>query len=106
MNHPLINPNQVRHNTIGFWDNPYDPNRGLQIEIDDTLVIPLSQDGTKLVFESRVPTNHELQHFPHMDMTQSEPWDPRTVKLASLTGGTHDVMELYGGTCIFGPIVG
>ena len=80
MYHSLINPNQVRHTAIGFWNNSYDSNKNIQIEIDDVLMIPLSQDGMKLVFESRVPTRHELQNFPRIEMTQKEPWDPRTVR--------------------------
>ena len=27
LDHSLLNPNQVRHNDIDFWDNPYDRTR-------------------------------------------------------------------------------
>ena len=36
LNHSLINPNQIRNNDIDFWDNPYDRDRQLKIDIPDT----------------------------------------------------------------------
>ena len=35
LDHSLINPNQVRSYGIGFWDNPFDKERGLQIDLDE-----------------------------------------------------------------------
>lgn len=32
LDHSLINPNQVRHNHIHYWDNPYDKERPLSIQ--------------------------------------------------------------------------
>ena len=37
LDHSLINPNQVRAFGIGFWDNPYDTDRGLFIDVNDSL---------------------------------------------------------------------
>ena len=33
LKHSLINPNQIRHNGIGYWDNPYDSTHQLSIEV-------------------------------------------------------------------------
>ena len=41
LDHSLINPNQIRAFGIPFWDNPYNKEKGLHIEVDDTVFIPL-----------------------------------------------------------------
>ena len=69
LSHSLINPNQLRHFGIGFWDNPYDTSHNLSIEIDDEIVIPLQYEGTKLAFESQAPSDHELNTLPHLHLT-------------------------------------
>ena len=59
LEHSLINPNQIRHYGIGYWDNPYDEQRPLGIEVYDDLVIPMEFEGTKLQFNSYAPTDDE-----------------------------------------------
>ena len=53
LEHSLINPNQIRHNDVDFWDNPYDSCHDLCIHTNDGLVIPLTYEGTKIVFHTR-----------------------------------------------------
>ena len=60
LGHSLLNPNQLRSNGLGFWDNPFDHNHSLCIETNCGIIIPLSIEGTKLSFRSRVPTTFEL----------------------------------------------
>jgi hypothetical protein len=79
LDHSLINPNQVRAYGISFWDNPYDPDRGLCIDVDDSLQIPLHPVGTKIQFSTRVPTPQELQHCEHIQMTSPHTWNPTDV---------------------------
>ena len=50
LDHTLINPNQVRHNGIDYWDNPYDRQHDLCIDIDRGPTINLVLDGTKVSF--------------------------------------------------------
>ena len=76
LNHSLLNPNQIRHNGIDFWDNPYDRSNQLSIDVPDTLTIPLHLDGTKVTFESRTPTAEELRDCVHIDLTSETPWNP------------------------------
>ena len=83
MEHSLINPNQVRAYGIPLWDNPFDPIRPTQIEIDETIVIPLQGKGTKLQFDTRVPTREELNDCPHITMTSPLPWDPKNITKCS-----------------------
>ena len=82
--HSLINPNQVRDHGLEFWDNPFDKRQELAIIADDDLQIPLSYNGTRLTFKSRVPTRHELTHCQHIDMTNSFPWEPSQVQLGQV----------------------
>ena len=78
LNHSLHNPNQIRHNGHGFWDNPYDIARGLEIEAGP-ITISLRQQGTKLGFVSRVPTKQELQNCTHINMTSVKQWNSNEV---------------------------
>ena len=57
LDHSLINPNQVRFNGVGFWDDPYDDMDELGIEVyNKDITIPMHFSCTKLMFESTVPT--------------------------------------------------
>ena len=84
LDHSLINPNQIRMNGIGFWDNPFDRTRELSIEIERGPVIPLEFKGTKLMFSSRVPTKDELDRCHHIDMTSPLEWNPSQVVLGEI----------------------
>ena len=84
LSHSLINPNQVRHNGVDFWDNPYDRDHDLSIEPDEGPIIPLIYSGTKLNFHTRVPTNEELSTCQHIEMTSQAPWEPASVQLLEL----------------------
>jgi hypothetical protein len=59
LKHSLINPNQLHHHGVAFWDNPYDPNHDLCIDTIDAPPIPLKYSGTKLTFTTKVPNAHE-----------------------------------------------
>ena len=47
LNHFLVNPNQVCHNNIDHWYNPYYKHHGLSIIIDGGPIIPLDLNGKK-----------------------------------------------------------
>ena len=81
----LINPNQVRDNGIEFWDNPFDKRQDTAIITPDGLVIPMTFEGTRLSFKSRVPTREELSHCPRIEMTSKSPWEPSEVKLGKVS---------------------
>jgi hypothetical protein len=88
LNHSLINPNQIRSYGIGFWDNPFDRQRGLVIDVNDELKVPLQSRGTKLQFVSRTPTQDELIQCPGIVMTSPTPWNPNDVTLNEATTST------------------
>ena len=74
LGHSLINRNQVHHHGIDYWDNPYDPSHDLSIVADGDTSIPLQFHGTKLTFDSRVPTAQELDTCRQVEMTSIVPW--------------------------------
>ena len=82
--HSLFNPNQIRQSGIDLWDNPYDKSHELSIDVSEELIVPLRMQGTKLVFESRVPTPEELSTCPHIQMTSSRDWEPASVQLGKI----------------------
>ena len=91
LDHSLINPNQVRAYGIPFWDNPYDNARSLSIDVDNNLHIPLRAVGTKVLFTTRIPTQHELNTCTHVCMTSSTLWNPADVSMVQAThqGGSE-----------------
>ena len=48
------------------------------------LYIPFNMKGTVISFDSRVPTDQELQDCRHVMMTSDERWNPATVSLAAM----------------------
>ena len=83
MDHSLINPNQLRSYGVPVWDNPFDPSHPTQIEINDSIIIPLFGSGTKLSFKTRVPSRTELRDCPHITMTSPLPWDPKNITIST-----------------------
>ena len=59
----LLNPNQLRYHGTYYNDYPFDKNEPLNIECPNVLTTSLESKGTKIRFETRVPTVHELNTF-------------------------------------------
>ena len=57
----LLNPNQMRFYGHRVSDDITDKNRRFGIEADNMLYIPFDMKGTVISFDSRVPTDQELQ---------------------------------------------
>lgn len=85
LEHTLINPNQVRSFGIDFWDNPFDKERGLIIDIDDTTKIPMQTNGTKIFFNTRAPTLDELRDCAKVHLTSKQEWNPTEVSMKQTT---------------------
>ena len=71
-------------NGLGFWDNPFDPMRELCIEVPNTLKIPLYTKGTKIVFDTHLPSEYELNNCPHVELTSIKEWNPQKVVLGKV----------------------
>ena len=74
MNCSLINPHQIRSHRYSVCDDPWDPNRPFGIDLDG-IFIPLLASGPNLFFESRVPTDWEMDSLPIIEITASV-WNP------------------------------
>ncbi len=76
----LINPNQLRFHGVDIHDNPFG-DVAINIASDDgEFIRPMQADGTTIFFDSRTPTNHELDNCPHVVLTSSSEWNPREVQ--------------------------
>jgi hypothetical protein len=81
----LINPNQLRHNGYRVSDDVTDGDRFFGIELDDDARLPFDMEGTRISFESRVPTAWEMnnENCRHYVVTCDHPWDPSVVKISA-----------------------
>ena len=84
LDHSLINPNQLRYYGVPVWDNPFDTVRGLRIDADEDVSIPLRSEGTKVLFTTRTPTLEELHSCTKIHLTSQSPWEPTTVQLGQI----------------------
>ena len=90
MDHSLFNPNQLRKFGVPVWDNPFDHERPFSIQASWDLEIPLKTKGTKIFFNSRVPTEDELRDCPKISMTSEAPWNPSDVALQEVSRNTME----------------
>jgi hypothetical protein len=67
-----------------LWDNPYDENRNLTIDVNEEFSILMTTIGTKVVFVSRVPNDLELHTCPHFNISSEIPWNPSTIRLGEI----------------------
>jgi hypothetical protein len=82
MTHSLINPNQLCLFGIDLCDDAYVKHRGLRlIDHKSELRIPFEAAGTTISFQSRYPTQEELDTCQHVTLTSDSNWNPRTVEL-------------------------
>ena len=93
LDHSLINPNQIRSHGIDFWDNPFDKERGLKIEADEHVTIGLTTQGTKVSFNSRAPTDEELNTCHRIEITSRQEWNPPTVSLSQIGSRKHEIPD-------------
>lgn len=80
LDHSLINPNQLRSHGVDVQDNPFGIVAMHIASDDDGFVHPMQADGTTIFFDSRTPTNYELDNCPHIVLSSSNEWNPRDVQ--------------------------
>ena len=94
LDHSLINPNQIRAFGLSFWDNPFDTEKGLCIDLDDVTTIQLKTKGTKIFFETRAPSERELRDCHRIDVTSKREWNPENVTMSKVqTRQTDDIED-------------
>ena len=103
LDHSLLNPNQLRHHGLMYQDNPFNKEEALGIHCYDEVTIPLEMKGTKIRFNTRVPTTSELETIPQSNwiyLTSSEPWNPSTVQLSSVLSTINEAQINNDGTSV------
>ena len=75
MPHSLINPNQLRAYSIDVEDNP---SRGplFIADAETNIHIPLGMVGTNILFDSRTPTQDELETCRRVQLSDQLEWLP------------------------------
>ena len=103
LDHSLINPNQRRHYGVTVQDNPYASTSLHMASPDNKFRMPMQADGTTIFFDSRTPTNYELDQCPHITLSSRALWNPQDVQFPT---AAHQVEEgntpfKIGSVCTF-----
>ena len=75
----LINPHHIRSHGDSVCDDPWDPNQSLGLDLEG-IFIPLDLSGPNLFFESRVPTDWEMDNLPIIELT-TPVWNPADLQM-------------------------
>ncbi len=75
----LINPHQIRSYGHSLCDDPWDPHRPIGLDVE-VLFVPFQSAGPNLFFETRVPTDWEMDNLQVVDITGPH-WDPYDIRL-------------------------
>lgn len=89
--HSLLNPNQLRHGGTPVRDDPTQEEFG--IELSDGNWIPLFTAGTTVFYESRVPTQEELETCRRVEMNYDDEWSPSQVSLQGTRSPEEEEMR-------------
>ncbi|KAI2501857.1 Reverse transcriptase (RNA-dependent DNA polymerase) [Fragilaria crotonensis] len=87
----LINPNQLRYYGVSVSDDPTDSTRPFGITIANVVHVPFKMDGTTVYFETRVPTQYELENCKTIQMTDDTVWEPSSVSIANVSVMSSDL---------------
>eukprot|EP00957_Ditylum_brightwellii_P053773 4073287-Ditylum_brightwellii.AAC.2 len=97
----LANPNQIRYSGHMVCDDYKDEHRPLSISITATdIEVPLDVDGVIIGFDTRKPTEDELENCPRVILTEDTEWDPRTINLTGDSTQTREYRKLMSGVHI------
>ena len=96
LDHSLLNPNQLRHHGVTVQDNPYSDVSLHLSSSDDEFIMSMQTDGTTIFFDSRTPTNEELAHCHHIELSSNAPWNPRDVRFPEPTHRAEEEHPMNG----------
>jgi hypothetical protein len=63
-------------------NDPFDRHRELGIIQLESAFIPFETEGSTVYFNSRVPSNNELNDLARIELTSDSAWDPYSVDLS------------------------
>ena len=95
LDHLLLNPNQMRHHGVTVQDNSYSDISIHLAFYDDNFIMPMQADGTTIFFDLRTPTDHELAHCPHIELSSNAPWNPRDVRFPPPTHRAEEGLPVH-----------
>jgi hypothetical protein len=88
----LINPNQLRHYSVTVSDDPTDSTRPFGITVEGDVYVPFKMEGTTVsFFETRVPTQYELENCKTIQLTDETVWEPSIVSIATVAVTSDDI---------------
>ena len=76
----LLNPNQLRYYGSTVQDNPFDGDMFIR-DPEDQISIPMALSGTTIMFETRTPTDDELENCRNIILSSDHAWDPTSLHL-------------------------
>ena len=93
LDHILFNPNQLRHFGSLVQDNPYGSEPMVIQNPDRTFTACLQSEGTDIFITTWAPSTTDLNKYPHVVLSSSNPWNPRGVKLPSISTLEQEEIE-------------
>ena len=84
LDHSLINPNQVRSYGLGFYHNYFNNERGGEIDVYDSIYIPMKAYWIKVLFDSISTSEQDLRGFPKIHLPSNREWNQMTPSLSSV----------------------
>lgn len=87
--HSLINPNQLRSYGTEVQDNPFGGPMAI-VDSDEHVKIPMRAQGTNIYFETRTPSQDELDNCPKIYLTSPHPWEPSQVEFPQIASVRRD----------------
>eukprot|EP00957_Ditylum_brightwellii_P050873 3858264-Ditylum_brightwellii.AAC.1 len=94
----LVNPNQVHHAGHYIQDDYARRDEGMAIKVQGTKIhIPLEMKGVIIGFETRRPTEDELENCARVSLTDDVPWEPQEMNILSHDVQTHEIRRMRSG---------
>ena len=84
MERSLLNQNQIRHYGGTVQDDYTRTDEEFGIHLDG-IFIPFEMTGTTISFDSRFPSDQEIDDLPHIVMTSPDTWKPKEVTLRHIS---------------------
>jgi len=72
-------------------DDPTDKRRDIGMQLPDNYFLPFKMRGTTCYFESRSPTDEELESCQTFEVSDDNNWDPTAEMFVSAVERGHDV---------------
>ena len=93
LDHSLVNPNQLRYHGVMVQDNPFSDIPMMITAANDKFQACLLSKGTVIYFDSWLPSQSDLEMYPHVELSSSTPWTPQSIEFPSLSYSEREEIE-------------